>query len=185
MDVKDFSKVEGQVTLHGLGFLQVALPGNQRLHIWHPDLPRRRCFDHSPIHNHRFAFRSHVLVGTQVNRHVAVIPVERGTHQMISHDGPRRPTGSRESYVSGECNIREISLRSYGPGESYTVDMLEYHETPNSGIVVTLMQKLREGEIHAHSIIEKGWTFDQEFDRYQLSERTMWAFVQEALRAGA
>jgi hypothetical protein len=27
-----------KITLHELGFLQVQLQGNQRLHAWHPDL---------------------------------------------------------------------------------------------------------------------------------------------------
>ena len=30
-----------KITLHGLGFVQVQLEGSQRLHVWHPELPRR------------------------------------------------------------------------------------------------------------------------------------------------
>jgi hypothetical protein len=70
--IKDFTPIAEQISVHGLGFIQVKLPNNQRLHVWHPDIPRRACYLHSAIHNHRFSFTSHVLIGTQVNRRYEV-----------------------------------------------------------------------------------------------------------------
>ncbi|WLD70334.1 MULTISPECIES: hypothetical protein [Pseudomonas] len=32
-----------KITLHGLDFVQVQLEGGQRLHVWHPELPRCAC----------------------------------------------------------------------------------------------------------------------------------------------
>jgi hypothetical protein len=178
----NFDPLNHQISLHGLGFIQVTLPGNQRLHVWHPDLPRRKCFEHSAIHNHRFAFRSTVLVGTQINRRYDVNLWRDGTHDMVSHNGPRLPSGSRSSFVDGQCVIQAHDDRSYGPGEAYEMPARAYHETPNSGIVVTLMQKLDEGTVHAHSIIRRGHEFDQSFDRFQLSDEQLWAYVVEALK---
>lgn len=184
METKDFTPTEGQITLHGLGFIQVSLPGNQRIHVWHPDLPKRRCFARSPIHNHRFSFLSTVLVGTQLNHRFRIVENSRGDHDMISHDGPRLPSGSRQSYVSGRCYVQDFGIEAIPAGMSYKMEELEYHSTPNDGVVVTLMQKLHEGTTHAHSIIQSGYTFDQDFDRYQLSDRTLWAFVVEAMKEG-
>ena len=48
--------ITNKITLHGLGFVQVQLEGNQRLHVWHPELPRQACFTHSAIHDQRFNF---------------------------------------------------------------------------------------------------------------------------------
>ena len=59
---------------------------------------------------------------------------------------------------------------------------LEYHSTPNSGIVVTIMDKLTEGSVHASSLIEHGREFDQSFDRFQLDPDQLWGFVMDALR---
>lgn len=179
----DFSPTKQQISLHGLGFIQVVLPGNQRLHVWHPDLPRRSCYDYSAIHNHRFAFTSRVLVGTQVNRRYAVHESDEGTHDIISHDGPRSPMGGRESYVSGRCNVMHRGNEEYGPGQMYQMNEFEYHETPNSGIVVTLMQKMVEStEAHANSIILRGHEFDQQFDRFQLSADKLWQVVLAAMK---
>jgi hypothetical protein len=184
MNATDFTPTEAQISLHGLGFIQVVLPANRRLHVWHPDLPRRRCYEHSAIHNHRFAFRSTVLVGTLINRRYEVTPWgDDGTHEMISHAGPRLPTGSRSSFVDGRCIVEECPDEFYQPGEYYQMPMLAYHETPNEGVVVTLMEKLAEGTVHAHSIIRRGHEFDQSFDRFQLPEARLWAIVVDALKA--
>lgn len=173
--------VQGNITLHGLGFIQVKLQGKQRLHVWHPALPRRANADVSPIHNHRFRFESRVLVGTQVNRRYKVRDNEHGGHDRISHDGPRKENGSRLSYVAGSVSIEAMPEEIYKPGMSYIMPVLEYHETPNEGMVATIMQKLYEGDTHASSIIQKGYEFDQEFDRFQLSEDELWEYVREVL----
>lgn len=179
--IKDFSPTAEQISLHGLGFIQMKLPGQRRLHVWHPDLPRRKCFDYSAIHNHRFSFRSTVLVGVQVNRRYNVIEQTGGTHDRISHDGPRSERGGRQSYVAGSVNVAALPDEHYEPGQSYEMPILQYHETPNSGVVVTVMEKLVEGEIHASSLIEHGRTFDQDFDRFQLDADRLWSFVRAAL----
>jgi len=179
--LKDFTPTKENLTLHGLGFLQLKLPANRRLHVWHPNLPRRACYEHSPVHNHRFSFYSTVLIGAQVNQRCDLIVHPEGTNDLISHDGPRRSTGSRESFVAGRVNVQMRDIEVYTPGQSYHMPELQYHHTPNTGVVVTLMEKLSEGSIHACSVIERPYTFDQEFDRLQLSQEQMWAFVSEAL----
>lgn len=182
MNAKDFAATAEQISLHGLGFIQVKLPGNQRLHVWHPELPRRSCFDRSAIHNHRFSFESQVLAGTQKNRVWSVAEAPEGSHDLISHDGPRSEKGGRLSYVAGRVQVDAWRVASYGPGERYYMPELVYHDTPNDGVVITLMTKLREGDVHACSLIEHGHAFDQAFDRFQLSETALWGFVADAFK---
>lgn len=186
MNEKDFTATASQISLHGLGFIQIKLPGNRRLHVWHPDLPRRSCFAQSSIHNHRFSFESQVIAGNQVNRRFRVVADSHGGFDRISHDGPRSERGGRHSYVAERVRIIPCGrLEEYGPGATYRMDELEYHDTPNDGIVITLMKKLREGSVHASSLIEHGYVFDQSFDRFQHSEAELWAFVVDAFkRAG-
>jgi hypothetical protein len=186
LGMMDFTPTAQQISLHGLGFIQVKLGGNQRLHVWHPDLPRRSCYEHSSIHNHRFSFMSHVLVGTQVNRRWKVRPAEDGSHDRISHDGARSVKGGRLSYVAERVSIEEYfpgADEVYAAGQYYHMPMLQYHETPNAGIVVTLLRKLDEGDKHASSLITHGHDFDQGFDRFQMSEDDLWRVVLDAMRA--
>lgn len=181
---KDFTPTAEQISLHGLGFIQVKLGANQRLHVWHPDLPRRSCYEWSAIHNHRFSFYSTVLVGQQVNRLYRVTLDHEGTHDLISHDGPRSEKGGRLSYVADQVSVEAYDDDFYPAGSSYWMPELEYHETPNTGIVVTLMRKDREGTVHASSLIRRGREFDQSFDRFQLPPERLWSFVVHALASG-
>lgn len=185
MTGKDFAPTAEQISLHGLGFIQVKLPNNQRLHVWHPELPRRSCFERSAIHNHRFSFDSRVIAGVQRNRCWSVRDDPAGGHDLISHDGPRSEKGGRLSYVAGRVAVEAWAPASYGPGEVYHMPALVYHDTPNEGVVITLMTKLVEGTVHACSLIEHGHVFDQSFDRFQLSPAALWEFVTDAfMRAG-
>lgn len=184
VQLKDFAPTAETISAHGLGFIQIKLPAQRRIHVWHPALPRRECFDWSGIHNHRFSFRSTVLVGEQLNQRADLILHPEGTHDVISHDGPRSERGGRLSFVAGRVNVQLRELERYEPGQSYVMPELEYHHTPNSGVVVTLMEKLSEGSIHACSVVERPHQFDQEFDRFQLSPEQLWALAVEALGGG-
>lgn len=178
----DYTPTAETISLHGLGFIQVKLPADRRLHVWHPDLPRRSCYAVSSIHNHRFAFRSTVLKGMQLNQRWQISLNPHGTHDVISHNGPRSSLGGRQSFVAAQCDIVGVGhCERILEGGSYEMAELEYHHTPCEGIVVTLMEKLSEGKIHATSLITRGHVFDQSFDRFQLSPSELWAFVVDAL----
>lgn len=182
MDVlKDYTPTAETITLHGLGFIQIKLDANQRLHVWHPKLPRRSCFEHSAIHNHRFSFNSTVLKGVQKNVRCDLVLHPEGTHTIISHDGPRSDKGGRLSFPVATANVIEREEESYMAGCVYRMPLLQYHYTPNTGIVVTLMQKLAEGDIHANSVIRRPHEFDQSFDRYQFPPKELWSIVVDAL----
>ncbi len=180
--MKDFTPTKDTITLHGLGFIQVVLPANQRMHVWHPDLPRRDCYVHSAIHNHRFSFRSQVLIGQQKNVRVDLELAKDGTHDIISHNGPRSAKGGRISYPVATCNVHEREVTSYGPGEEYVMPIFGYHHTPNDGVVVTIMRKIEEDTaIHANSVCRRGVDFHYDFDRFQMAPERLFEFVLDAL----
>lgn len=182
--LKDFTPTKEAISLHGLGFIQLVLPANQRLHVWHPELPRRDCYEHSAIHNHRFSFWSRVLKGEQKNVRVDLELAKGGSHTIISHNGPRSDKGGRLSYPVAECNVHESAVDSYGPGEEYFMPVHQYHHTPNNGVVVTLMRKVDESHIHANSVIRQGVDFHYDFDRFQLSPEKLFGYVMEAFGNG-
>lgn len=184
--------IKERITLHGLGFIQVILGGNQRLHVWHPDLPKRKCFEHSSIHDHRFSFTSQVLVGEQINVRYRVTDSTR--MQNISravgmeyiaykHEGARLPTGSRPWTPSLLLKLEEINTQIIPAGHLYDMQKYELHKTipGGDGRVATLMTKTEEGSFGAHSLCKIGVEPDVEFDRYQLSENELWEYVKSVL----
>ena len=180
--MKDFTPTKETISLHGLGFIQLKLEGNQRIHVWHPDLPRRNCYDWSAIHNHRFSFISTVLKGNLTNQRVDIELVKDGSHNVLSHNGPRSVKGGRITYSIADCNVWRKCKEVYSAGESYNIAEYEYHLTPNDGIVITLMKKLTEGQYHASSICVKGVEFDYDFNRFQLSPDVLYDYVLDAFK---
>lgn len=176
--------MKSKISLHGLGFIQVQLEGNQRLHVWHPDLPRRKCYEFSAIHDHRFSFTSTVLVGEM--RNLRYLPAYRpdGTHMTYLHEGPRTPKGGRPWTPDGRVDLVQVGEDHIAPGGSYRTPKYEFHQTTalGDGIVVTLMRKLDEGTQGAHSTCLVGVEPDVDFDRFQVSDEDLWKVVTEALR---
>lgn len=181
----DFTPTAEMISLHGLGFIQVVLSPTLRMHVWHPDLPRRDCYEHSSVHNHRFSFRSRVLKGSLYNRRfqVEMVKLGTGTHDLISHRGPRSEKGGRLSEAIAECILHPGKLERYESGREYEMKALEYHSTPNDGKVITLMQKLEAGTIHACSTCRKGTAFHYDFDRFQLKPQELWEYVKDAFQS--
>jgi hypothetical protein len=185
--MKTFKPTEEKITLHGLGFLQLQLAANMRLHVWHPDLPCRHCFVDSSVHDHRFGFTSHVLVGTQINHTFDVMVTSpsgnASTHVAYLHEGARTRFGNRPWTPDFELMVNEQRVETVPAGETYHMLPYVYHSTEpgGDGRVATLMTKVCEGARGAHSLCRVGIEPDADFDRKQLSAARMWEFVADVL----
>lgn len=171
------------ISLHGLGFIQVQLEGGQRLHVWHPELPRRTCFEHSAIHDHRFSFRSYVMIGAMCNIEYWAEPSESGEYLTYLHEGPRSPNGGRPWTPDQRVNLYETSQADVRAGHNYLMRSYKFHKTVplGDGRVATLMQKLDEGERGARSTCRFGVQPDDDFDRFQWSRTQLWEIVNDVL----
>lgn len=183
----EFEQTEETITLHGLGFLQIKLQGAQRLHVWHPELPRRACFADSAIHDHRFGFVSRVLVGTQVNVTYDTTPASAGlsapTHVAYLHEGARTQYGNRPWLPDGALTVTISDILTVPAGDEYPMAPYVYHSTQpgGDGRVATLMRKTTEGRRGAHSLCAIGVEPDADFDRKQWPEDRLWRIVRDVL----
>lgn len=177
-----FKETEDTISLHGLGFIQVKLGGKQRMHVWHPDLPRRLCFEHSAIHDHRFSFTSRVLVGEMINVIYSDLQ-ESPTHIAYLHEGERSARGNRGWDEDYRCSLEETGRETVEAGRLYNMPAYVFHKTVpgGDGRVATLMTKTWEGTKGAHSLCEIGVTPDADFDRKCLHPRSLWEIVTEVL----
>lgn len=186
MNTEKFKEISESITLHGLGFIQIKLQGRQRLHVWHPELPRRKCFEHSAIHDHRFSFTSRVMIGAQKNQYWQAMPWKgEETHDAYLHEGERMSCGGRPWIHSGQYALeKKRGLEVIRAGEEYHVAEYNMHSTESDGIVITLMTKRYEYPKGARSFCEIGVEPDANFDRYQLSESELWDVVADAFVSG-
>lgn len=172
-----------KITLHGLGFVQVQLEGGQRLHVWHPELPRRACFDHSAIHDHRFNFTSRVIVGKQINHCFEIVHSEAGEYVLYLHEGARTAGGGRPWTPDGRADLVPDGTISISAGNDYNTLAYKYHRTEpgGDGRVATIMAKRGECPGGAHSTCRFGIQPDTDFDRYQWSPARLWEVVSDVL----
>lgn len=174
-----------KITLHGLGFVQVQLQGDQRLHVWHPELPRRACFEDSAIHDHRFNFISRVLVGTQINHCYWLMHNPEGEFVLYLHEGKRTAGGGRPWTPDGRADLVHETTFKIEAGNDYNTQAYEYHRTEpgGDGRVATIMQKRGDYPAGAHSTCRYGVQPDTEFDRYQWPATRLWEVVRDVLLA--
>lgn len=183
-----YEPTKERISLHGLGFVQVPLGGddNRRLHVWHPDLPRRTCFAHSSIHDHRFGFVSAVLVGVQINTIYRLsLPTDElvATHIPYLHEGPRSRFGNRPWLPQEPVVMTKASQSETAAGGAYTMDAYVFHSTTpgGDGRVATIMTKSPAGERGARSLCEVGIAPDADFDRKQWDDDRLWSIVRDVL----
>jgi len=182
----EFRPTKDQITLHGLGFLQVILPGNQRIHVWHPGLPKRACFESSSIHDHRFGFVSRVLIGRQINqlyRETSFAPADDPTHISYLHEGKRTKFGNRPWLTHKCCALEPVGQpRIIEVGQQYEMNPYMLHSTNCEGVTVTLMTKTHEEDKGSKSYCKYGIEPDVDFDRKQWSQEHLWEIFTEAMR---
>lgn len=183
---KKFAETEETISLHGLGFIQVKLGGKQRLHVWHPDLPRRKCFYHSQIHDHRFSFESRVLVGSMENVCYSAqwADEDNATHIAYLHEGERTQFGNRPWVVNDSLYVRRGISGVVHAGETYYMQAYVFHRTKpmGDGRVATIMKKTNENlGGGARSLCRVGIQPDVDFDRKQLSPDALWEIVLDVL----
>ncbi len=151
------------IRFHGNGFIQVMLNSTTRLHIWSPKFPAIRV-DNARIHDHRFWFRSKVLLGELHHKTYSV------RQDNLSGDHGLYRTDSHSKVVPlkkiGRCDVVQSSLDIYRVGDEYKFGGPgRYHTTDATRLTVTIMTKFRTDSTYfAHVVALRDEEPDQAFD---------------------
>ena len=176
-------KHQGNISVHGNGFIQIDLTSILRINVWHPELPRRQSVT-TDLHDHRFGFESQIIRGRIRNVLYHVRAHNDGDHHLYRATGERKPNGNRELVSDGfryRCTIWDT--KEYGIGETYCMDPLVFHRSiPVEPLTATLMKKTRiikdhKAMVMCHAREEP----DQEFSRHGTDPAILWGLVAEVL----
>ncbi|MDP9657068.1 UNVERIFIED_ORG: hypothetical protein J2W87_005014 [Pseudomonas putida] len=150
---------------------------------FHPELPRRACFEHSAIHDHRFDFVSRALVGTQINQVYAIQRKHDGEFVPYLHEGKRTANGGRPWAPDGHADLTPLPSFEVPAGKDYDSTAYVYHRTEpdGDGRVTTIMAKRGEYPAGVHSTRTYGVQPDTDFDRYQWSPSRLWEIVADVM----
>jgi hypothetical protein len=170
--------------VHPNGFLQLNLieAGSNRLHIWHPDLPKQTT--RTAVHDHIFDMESVVKKGVLGQTEIHYSLEHGGTptseiymaHYSEKSDSKLYPTGVLVKESSYHMN-RVIE------GDSYVQSAFTFHESvPQTDVVVTVMTKsLIYASHQPRVLVPLEETPDNSFHRENASEAFLWSIIEESV----
>lgn len=176
---KKLREIGHNIRVHGNGFLQLDLNenGTKRLHIFSEELPRQKVA--TPIHDHVFDMRSHVVYGTLI--HMELTPVEdpKGGYRVFRAE--QQPGTQNTILVPDEGTVR-LEAEQYlrlGEGSMYTFPHGRLHlsdHVPAYGDAVTVMFKENPPEAYGRPrvLVPVGQEPDNEFHRDGFDEDALW-----------
>lgn len=120
----------------GLGFIQVKLESNRRVHFYHPDIP---AFVENP-HNHRYGFFSKVLKGSLTNRIYNLVP---GEEYRVFYDSCKNNKSDNlpQSFNSGLKQIGEFITNSSSGYYINSETLHTVHPDFSMGSVITFIER--------------------------------------------
>lgn len=168
---------------NGVGFAQLYITPDVRLHIWHPALPAEPegfgC-----RHDHRFDFVSTVLQGAVTNIHLDYMVGPLGTFARYrvqpAHLGPSVP-----EIVPGEEKVTVLitGVEVVREGETYSFPKRVFHESRGHGVTVTAMRKFNQEDSWAGILAPIGQTPEHGMERCSINAIDLSALVVGVLDA--
>lgn len=170
--------------VHGNGFIQLDLndEGTKRLHIWDDSVPRQEVA--TPIHDHVFALRSNVILGTLV--HEELEPLEDwdyGTHRIYRARQEERTQNTILVPDKGLVQLTVVQHLVLGAGSIYTFPAGKLHQTDHYGLTATVMDKLHAPEDYGRPrvLVPKDSSPDNKFRRDEQDEDLLWDLISTVL----
>lgn len=174
LSFNDIKENCSKIHYFGLGFIQVKLRGNERLHFYTKELPA--IVDEEEIHNHRRNFNSTILFGTLSQMIFDVVP---GSHYTLERESCKEgiETQSEPKLVDVHVNSRH----DYSAGSNYWIGHETFHRVTPAGEAITHLQLSEPIKDHAEVVrqvgSEKVCPFSQKVD-----ESKLWEIVERMIR---
>lgn len=129
-------------SLQGMGMLRLYM-GNTRLHIWDHSYAAPGV---SMIHDHlQWGLRSTIVAGHLVNQRYAECEQPSAVADPYEYVTLKAGYGCMIVEEPKRIWLRALPPEHYGPGDTYSQEPREVHETKAQGVCITMMQKLPTG----------------------------------------
>lgn len=132
-------------TVQGLGMIRLYLDDEhrQRLHIWDPGSATPEV---STVHDHPWDFRSRLIVGRLDNQRY-VVDGSSGLFSTEDFFMSKLVCGVGGGLIGEprKVTVAATPLERYYPGDAYTQEAVEFHESfPSAGAVTVIERSFRE-----------------------------------------
>lgn len=129
----------------GLGFIQLKLDAQRRLHFWVPHWPVIPGAE-TELHNHRYSFSSTVLQGTLVQE-IFRLPADEDFRSSPNSGDLEvvevscKPAQSSDPRILGYATPRKVLHLTTHAGGQYRLDPMDFHRAFPQGNVITRLDR--------------------------------------------
>lgn len=160
----------------GLGFIQIKINQNYRLHFYTEKLPK--IVDEEEVHNHRYSFTSKILYGKLIQRVYTITETdEANTLYTLEEEScnKEKPLHRDKRY----CSLHEMGMQMFIAQSKYNIHHSVFHKI-DAHDTITLIKRgeyMKENaEVIRHKDANKICPFSQVVD-----EKLLWNIVEEML----
>lgn len=137
LDIDYLKSLPNKPYWFGLGFIQLKIDADKRLHFWHPELSP--IVGDEEIHDHRYDFRSMILKGELTNNIYEVKQDSYGNYEMCWVFCDKEHSGKPQHIM--DVDIADCKSTTYSAGQSYTMKMDQFHRTIFKVPTVTYLER--------------------------------------------
>ena len=156
----------------GLGFIQIKLGEQYRIHFYTNALPA--IISAEEIHNHRYDFTSHILHGTFSQKLYQLVP---GTSHTIEDESCTEGVMSTEP--AQPCGVQLICEETYIAGSWYQISHTTFH-TVTANNAITLLNRKPYAKKFAQVIRPVNTPKTCPFSK-KIPESELWSIVAQLL----
>lgn len=167
------------IRVHPNGFIQIDLPENLRVHVWHNHLKQPERVS-TGIHDHVYGFRSLILAGELLHSWYRIKPVVGGEFTIYeAHKTDRED--SELKLVLSEHELSKIRSSTMHAGQWYTIDPLEFHLV-DATLCATVIETFGAiPDAKARVVFHNTSEPLKNFSRYQYDPGQLWELVEDVL----
>lgn len=158
----------------GLGFIQVVLNQEERIHFYSTKLP---VFNEE-IHNHRYNFTSEILKGRFIDFRYQLT---KGDSHLLSNESCNKDN-PLETNISVPVGIKELSEMEYRVGDKYDIFFNEFHAVDTIGDTITYLKRSEIITDYAQVLYPKGGIKLCPFET-KFSNETLWEIIESTINS--
>lgn len=160
----------------GLGFIQLKLDEEHRVHFWHPDLAPDDPDFENEFHDHRYNFSSQVLVGGLRNE---IVTVNEAAHFAPYDLHSVCCSGGGATFIK-KVSILDALHFTVSAGDSYSLDADTFHRVTTNRCV-TIQTRGEEIKERANVISLSGrYSKTNPFDRI-IPTKDLWEYISDLI----
>lgn len=158
----------------GLGFIQVVLNQEERIHFYSTQLP---VFN-DEIHNHRYNFTSTILKGRFFDFRYQLIA---GDSHILTNETCNKDIPLLNS-IEIPVGVKELSEREYRAGDSYDIFFNEFHGVDTVGDTITYLKRSDIITDYAQVLFPKGVIKTCPFEN-TFKDDFLWDIIENTIKS--